>query len=181
MPPQLSDADLVSAALGGETGAFAILVARYRRMAIMQALMVLNDWTEAEDAAQDAFVQAYVQLKTCRDPSRFRAWLMTIVHRRALNQRRALGRRRAASLDEDHPTAAPSPSHVVARQELRRRLLTALRRLSRTQRDVVLLADLEQLSHSAIAQRLRISETTSRRHLSDGRRRLRTLLSSDKP
>lgn len=178
---QQSDADLVAAVLGGEAGAFATLVARYRRTAIMHALMVLNDGTEAEDAAQDAFVQAYQQLGTCRDPSRFRAWLMTIVHRRALNQRRALDRRRAAALDEEHPTTAPSPPQVVARRELRRRLLTALRRLSPTHRDVVLLADLEQLSHSEIAQRLRISETTSRWYLSDARRRLRTLLSSDKP
>jgi RNA polymerase sigma factor (sigma-70 family) len=69
----------------------------------------------------------------------------------------------------------------VARGEIRERLLAALGRLSPVQRDVVLMADLEELSHVEIAERMRISEMMSRRHLSDARRRLRVLLASDKP
>jgi RNA polymerase sigma-70 factor (ECF subfamily) len=174
-----SDGDIVQAVIAGDTAAFAVLVRRYRRAAVVRATIVLGRSNDAEDVAQDAFVQAYAQLVTCRDASRFRAWLMTIVQRRALNHRRTIDRRRTAPLTDDAPAAQPSPLQTVARRQLRARLLAALGRLSSAQREVVIMADLEELSHAEIAKTLRISEMMSRRHLSDARRRLRALLAAD--
>src|SRR5205085_8055809 len=65
-----SDAQLVERTLAGDTSAYAELVRRYRRAALARALAALGEQPEAEDVAQESFVQAYDQLGTCRDPPR---------------------------------------------------------------------------------------------------------------
>lgn len=170
------DDELVSATLDGDSAAFEALVRRHRRAAIARALAVVGEPADAEDVAQDAFVQAYEQLATCRERARFAAWLLTIVHRRALNHLRSVRRRRASPLDADLPATGRTAADDVERGELRHRLLAALRELPLVQREIVLLADLEEWSHARIAAVIGISVTMSRRHLSDARRRLRQLL-----
>ena len=146
----------------------------------MRALAIVLDPLDADDVAQSAFVQAYEQLATLRDPRRFEVWLMTIVHRRGLNFIRAERRRRAEPLVDTIPDRSPGTSDAaVAIRELRGELLAALAKLTLVQRSVVLLADLEGWPHGRIAQSLGCSVVMSRRHLSDARRRLRTLLARE--
>ena len=177
MNTESDDEELVHRTLSGDTDAFAGLVRRHRRRAIACALAVLGDLAEAEDAAQDAFVRSYEELALCRNPNRFGAWLMTIVRHGALNRARTIRRRGIVALDES-VVASGSPADAVARHELQAELLAALQKLTPVQRSVVLFADLEMWSHAEIAQALGISVTMSRRHLSDARRRLRSLLAS---
>jgi RNA polymerase sigma-70 factor, ECF subfamily len=173
-----SDEDLVHRTLAGEQNAFADLVRRYRRAALARALAILGDPAEADDIAQEAFVHAYEQLATCRQPARFAAWLLTIVHRRSLNRLRTIRRRRLVPLDDTVPAdRADAPGHDLERADLRTRLLAALARLAPIQREIVLLADVEHWPHDRIAAATGISVLMSRRHLSDARRRLRALLS----
>lgn len=180
-----SDEVLVGRTLAGDSTAYSVLVRRYRRAALVRALSVVGDEFDAEDVAQESFVQAYDLLATCRDPSRFGAWLLTIVRRGALNRLRTIRRRRAAPLEPSLAAdvdpkagqrARDSASAHSERQELRGQLLAALAQLSPAQREVVLLADLEDWSHAEIADKTGLSVTMSRRHLSDARRRLRGLL-----
>lgn len=184
MLTESSEAELVDRTLAGDTSGFAELVRRYRRAALARALAVLGEQPEAEDVAQDSFVQAYDQLGTCRDPARFGGWLLAIVHRTALNRVRSIKRRRAVPLDATRETAGDygsRPNDAVEeldRADVRSELLVALRQLSAVQREVVLLADLEEWSHAEIAEKTGLSITMSRRHLSDARRRLRSLLAS---
>jgi RNA polymerase sigma-70 factor (ECF subfamily) len=174
-----SDAQLVDRTLDGETGAYAELVRRYRRAALARALAILGEPSEAEDVAQESFVQAYDQLGTCRDPARFGAWFLAIVHRASLNRHRSIRRRRSVPLEPDlEDSRQADPAVSVERGDVRRRLLGALSQLSPVQREVVLLADLEDWSHAEIAEKTGLSVTMSRRHLSDARRKLRGLLSS---
>jgi RNA polymerase sigma-70 factor, ECF subfamily len=179
-----SDAELVGRTLAGDTTAYAELVRRYRRAALARALAVLGDSFEAEDVAQDSFVQAYDQLATCRDPGRFGAWMLTITHRAALNRARSIRRRRAVPMDATaaesgaYGAAENAGSETLDRGELQQKLTRALAELSPVQREVVLLADLEDWSHAEIADKTGVSVAMSRRHLSDARRKLRTLLAS---
>ena len=155
-----------------------MLVRRYRRGALARALAILGDPAEADDIAQEAFVHAFEQLATCRQPSRFAAWLLTITHRRALNRARTIRRRRLVPLDETVPAArSDAPIRELERADLRSRLLAALARLAPIQREIVLLADVEHWSHDRIAEVTGVSVLMSRRHLSDARRKLRDLLS----
>jgi RNA polymerase sigma-70 factor (ECF subfamily) len=153
-------------------------VRRYRRAALARALAIVGDPADADDIAQEAFVHAYEQLATCRQPARFAAWLLTIVHRRSLNRLRTIRRRRLVPLDDSIPADRDdAPGRDLERADLRTRLLSALARLAPIQREIVLLADVEHWSHDRIAAATGVSVLMSRRHLSDARRRLRTLLS----
>jgi len=174
---ELTDEALVHQTLAGAQDAFAALVRRHRRAALARALAILGDPADADDIAQEAFVHAYEQLATCRQPARFAAWLLTIVHRRSLNRLRTIKRRRLVPLDDTLPTQrGDSALRTLERADLRAQLLAALARLAPIQREVVLLADVEHWPHDRIAQATGISVLMSRRHLSDARRRLRALL-----
>jgi RNA polymerase sigma-70 factor, ECF subfamily len=83
-----STEELVKAARSGEPSAFAELVRRYERTAIITAYSLLGDFHSAEDAAQEAFVSAYQMLGQLHDAGSFGPWLLRIVRRRALRLRR---------------------------------------------------------------------------------------------
>jgi RNA polymerase sigma-70 factor (ECF subfamily) len=170
-----TDEELVHATLAGSQASFALLVHRYRRAALARAVAIVGDPAEAEDVAQESFIHGYAELANCRQPARFGAWLLISVQRRALNRVRSIRRQRAVALHDSIPAGADGATELD-RRELRDRLRQALVQLSAVQREVVLLADLEQWSHAEIAAGLGISVLMSRRHLSDARRKLRALL-----
>jgi len=69
------DSELVKRALAGQRSAFAELVDRYRDAACAVAYHYLGDFEEAQDAAQEAFVRAYLRLRQLREPGKFGARL----------------------------------------------------------------------------------------------------------
>ena len=88
LPSSASTEELVKAALSGEISAFAELVRRYQRAAIITAYSVLADFHLAQDAAQEAFVVVYQRLGQVRSAASFGPWLLRIVRRRALRLKR---------------------------------------------------------------------------------------------
>jgi RNA polymerase sigma-70 factor (ECF subfamily) len=79
-----STEELVKAAQAGKNAAFAELVRRYERAAIVTAYSVLGDFHSAQDAAQEAFVIAYQKLGKLRDAASFGPWLLKIARHRAV-------------------------------------------------------------------------------------------------
>lgn len=137
----------------------------------------LNNRADAEDVCQDAFFQCWRRIGECRTPSRVAAWIAAIVRNAAHYRRDFLRVREAEPMHVASHVATPRRPDVDAeRGELRSRLRAAIAQLTPTAREVLLLHDLEGWKHAEIASRLDIGETMSRRHLSDGRRRLRELL-----
>jgi RNA polymerase sigma-70 factor (ECF subfamily) len=172
-----TDSRLVARALAGETRAFEELVRRHLRAAHAVALGVLGNPADAEDVCQDAFLTALERLEECRDPQRFAAWLMRIVRNRALNFRASRSLRQGAPLEEAAAKAGGGdPEREAERSEARERLLAALSGLPESQREVVLLHDLEGWRHREIAELLGTSEGAVRVRLHEARRRLRTEL-----
>lgn len=161
----------------GDAAAFEQLVRRHLRAAYSVAFAVTNDPDDAEDVAQDAFMAALERLEECKDPDRFSGWLLRIVRNRALNLRRAQSVRSAQPLsDVLEARSSSSPEQDTNRALLREELTTALGELTETQRQVVLLHDLEGYRHREIGDLLGISEGASRFHLSTARALLRGLL-----
>jgi len=150
------------------------------RAAYAGALAIVRRPADAEDVAQESLLAAFEKLDTCRDPDRFRAWLLQIVRNRALNW---LERRRLRDVPaEDEPAPAVdlrpvSPPDVGLRDRLGR----ALAQLSPPQRLVVMLHDTEGWTHKESAEHLRISVLMSRKHLFQARAALRDLLAADRP
>jgi RNA polymerase sigma-70 factor (ECF subfamily) len=135
-PAELSsDAELVSGVRAGRRALFSVLIMRHERSTHLLAYSILRDRQLAEDATQEAFVQAYRALPTLRNPSAFGPWVHTIVTRRAVRLR---ARRRpvAASLEEAGEVPVPSDGRVDHDSE---RLLSAILRLAEHERQVILL------------------------------------------
>src|SRR5438105_12006417 len=86
-----SDVEAVRRVLGGDTDAYATLVARYRDRLARYAVHMLGNREDAEEALQDAFVRAYRSLERCDDAARFGAWLYGIL----VNRCRTTGARAA--------------------------------------------------------------------------------------
>ena len=63
----------------GDINAFGVIVTRFQDMALGYALSILHDLQLAQDAAQEAFIAAYLNLDSLRDPQSLPAWLRRIV------------------------------------------------------------------------------------------------------
>jgi RNA polymerase sigma-70 factor (ECF subfamily) len=175
-----TDSRLVARARAGDARAFEELVRRHLRSAHAVALGVLGNPADAEDVCQDAFLAALEKLDEHSDPKRFAAWLMRIVRNRALNARESRALRQGEPLEEETAAMAAGaggdPEWRAGQSELRERLLAALGRLPPSQREVVLLHDLEGWRHREIADLLGTSEGAVRVRLVEARKRLRTEL-----
>jgi RNA polymerase sigma-70 factor, ECF subfamily len=182
---ELSDATLVARARKGDERAFELLVRRHFRASFGVAFARLGNRMDAEDVVQDSFIKALEHLEDCRDPARFAGWLMQIVRNTAHNASSRSRLRNAEELDENQVAAdGRGGSRVDAAREvelgeLGDQLQRALLELTPTQREVVLLHDMDGWEHKRIAEVVGCSEVMSRQHLFQARRKLRELLGSE--
>jgi RNA polymerase sigma-70 factor (ECF subfamily) len=168
-----TDAQLVHAARRGDRAAFGRLVTRHAARAVRVAEMVLGNRTDAEDAAQDAFVRALERLDSLRRPEAFGAWLLRLVTTVSLNARRARGRRREEEIDEDAVLDAPGPAAAASDAELRAALGAALATLPEDRRLAVLLCLVDGMNATEAGAIMGIPAGTVRSHLHHARNRLR--------
>jgi RNA polymerase sigma-70 factor (ECF subfamily) len=173
----LSDEALVLLAARSQQGALAELYDRYGRPAYGLALRVLRDEALAEDAVQEAFLAIW------RTASRFvpergkaSTWILTLVHRRAVDLVRREERRRADTLEH-----APEPGGGAVDEEAwlrlqRERVQDALRQLPDQQREAIELAYYGGFTQSELAERLGQPLGTIKSRMFMGLARLRELL-----
>ena len=173
----LSDEALVLMAARSEQTALAELYDRYGRPAYGLALRVLRDEALAEDAVQDAFLGVW-RTASRSSPERGRAstWILTLVHRRAVDLVRREQRRRADPLE-----AAPEPGTGSVDDEAwlrlqRERVQEALRQLPDQQREALELAYYGGFTQSELAERLGLPLGTIKSRVFAGLARLRELL-----
>lgn len=179
MKTQDDTATLVERVRAGDARAFDALVRRFQNGAVGYARSVLGgDPAAAEDAAQEAFVEAHRCLPTLRDPRAFPGWLRRIVFKQCDRIRR--GARREDTLFVPEIAAAtaraPDPAHVALAGERATRIRAAIASLPNTERDVVALFYLADNSHAVIAAFLGVPATTVKSRLHAARKRLRRKL-----
>jgi len=158
MPPplaHLSDEALPALVARGDESALAELYDRFGRVAYGLALRIVRDQTLAEDAVQDAFLAAW-RTAVSFDPGRGKAstWLLTLVHRRAVDVVRREERRRTEALDAEPLAGGESTDETAEVREERRRVQAALAQLPPDQRQALELAYYGGLSQSELAERL---------------------------
>ena len=168
-----SDGELVTAALVGGREAFDELIARHQEQVFRIALGRLRDPDAAQDAVQDTFVKAYLNLSSLHQPSAFGAWVGQIATGTALDARR----RTKHHLPHDDAPAAGEDVDPAARVEVGP-ARTALRALPRTSRLVVILHHLNGYSHAEIGAMLGLTPGAVKVHLSRARERLRKELTA---
>jgi len=171
------DDDLLAAIARGDEQALAALYDRFGGVAYGVAFRILRDASLAQDAVQDAFLAAW-RTAAAFDPARGSAstWLLTLVHRRAVDVVRREERRRADSL-EDVPVAAGDATDETAElREQRRAVQGALAQLPDDQRQALELAYYGGLSQSELAERLGVPLGTIKSRMFAALGRLRELL-----
>jgi RNA polymerase sigma factor (sigma-70 family) len=176
----LSIASLAGAAQAGDDRAFADLVRACQDMAVAYAASILGDYHLAEDAAQEAFVEAHRQLASLRDPGAFPAWFRTILfkHCDRLTRRK---RHPVAELPEYLASSEPSAHDVMESRETSSALHEAITRLPETERTAVLLYYMAEHSHAAIGAFLGVTANTVKTRLYSARRRLRNYMENIEP
>ena len=150
-----TDADLVSRAQSGRLDAFEELVRRHRVATYRIALRMLGDESDAEDATQDAFVQAWRKLGGFRADAAFSTWMYRIVTNRCLNMLRA--RRRTEPLPDDREAPASRPDRIAEARWQVEDLKLAILRLTPEQRAPLVLRELQGCTYEQIAEALDIS------------------------
>jgi RNA polymerase sigma factor (sigma-70 family) len=165
---------LVLHAQGGDERSFAELVRLHQNRAVAYATAILGDYHLAEDAAQEAFVDAYRELRALRDPAAFASWLRTIVFKHCDRLRR--GKRPPLSGLEsalDVASPDPSPHEALQTRETYTVLRQAIATLSDAEQQAVLLFYMGECSHAEIAAFLGVTSNTVKTRLYSARRRLR--------
>jgi RNA polymerase sigma-70 factor, ECF subfamily len=173
-PERSTDAELVTRTLQGEAEAFDRLMDRHLDAAYAVSLALTTRPADAEDVCQDSFLVALEKLEQCRDPARFRVWLLQIVRSRAHNLRRFYGARSEVDIEAATPLRSSSnPAMDAERSDLRDHVAQALEQLTDLQRQVLLLFYMEGWNHAEIAESLEITIGGSRAALFKARSSLR--------
>ena len=176
----LSDEAVVALVARSEESALAELYDRHSRVAYGLALRVLRDEALAEDAVQEAFLQVWRTAgRFIPERAKASTWILTLVHRRAVDLVRREQRRRTEQLAEadDVRTGSSAADDAWLRFE-RERVQGALRRLPDTQREALELAYYGGFTQSELAERLGQPLGTIKSRMFSGLAHLRELLES---
>jgi RNA polymerase sigma-70 factor, ECF subfamily len=174
------DEALLALAAREDEEALAQLYDRYGRVAYGLALRIVRDPALAEDAVQEAFLAVWRTAGSFRaDRAKPSTWILTLVHRRAVDVVRREERRRAQPLtegaEEADERALPADEEIEL-TDRRRLVQEALRRLPAEQREALELAYYGGLTQSELAERLSVPLGTIKSRMFTGLRRLRDLL-----
>lgn len=168
------DEMLVTLTLAGEEKAYEALVIRYQKMVLSAAYSVTGNHYMAEDAAQDAFVSAWIKLNMLREPSKFPAWVCRIAKNCAKNL--VIRYRDYVSTDalKNHEwESGDSVEACVVASDEQELLRESVNSLPKKVRQVMTLHYFEGLTLAEIADKLRLPLGTVKWQLHDGREKLR--------
>jgi RNA polymerase sigma-70 factor (ECF subfamily) len=187
----LTDAELAQRIGEGDQQAFVLLMRRHNQKLFRTARSILRDDAEAEDALQDAYLQAYRAIGQFRGDAKLSTWLTRIVVNESIARSRKSSRRAdvtplfpgdepdnltaQAPMDPDHIN---SPEHGAMRAQTRALLEQALDALPEVFRVVFMLRAVEEMNGEEVAACLGIPEATVRSRFFRARGMLRATLSS---
>ena len=188
-PVTTREQDLIARVQNGEHESFYELVKPYERRVYAAAMAILRNEEDAEDAAQEAMLKAFANIRQFRAEARFSTWLIQITVNESLMRRR---RERTVVMEgiddrrEEESNYQPRefadwreiPSEALERKEVRRKLAEALGSLDRKYREVFVLRDMEKLNIQETAEALGISTASVKTRLLRARLMLRDLLAA---
>jgi RNA polymerase sigma-70 factor (ECF subfamily) len=170
----MDDRDIIKNILDGKKDDFGLLVKKYFDGVRRVCLSLCGNGFDADDATQEAFVDAFVYLPSLSDHDKFAPWLYKIARRKCF--RRLSSRRTDEDIDdmaELLPSNDSSPLDAAIQKEQNLRVYAALSRLSEKRRAVAEMFYFRGMKVSDIAARLDLSENTVKSRLYDAREQLR--------
>jgi RNA polymerase sigma-70 factor (ECF subfamily) len=181
VPEEVDDELLIRAAREGDAEAYGSLVRKYQQRLCTSLTYVCGSQADAQDAAQEAFLRAYLNLRNYSGASAFYTWLYRIAVNAAISQHRR--RRLPASHEHVHAGSRNEPpdqseplDERLLRQEQAAKVQQALAKLSDEHRTIVVLREMENCDYAQIAQILNLPVGTVRSRLYRARLQLREQL-----
>ncbi len=183
------DRELVEGWLAGDLRCFEKLVVRHQDRVLRLLYRMLGSHEEAQDVAQETFLNLHRNGRRFRRQSRFSTFVYRVAANAALNRRRTLGRDRnrvqrlaARGAEREHLGQAPrSPDECLSKDQLGRRVHEALLTLPERLRLPLVLFDLEGLPYAEISDVLGVPEGTVKSRIHRARRALRDELADLMP
>jgi RNA polymerase sigma-70 factor (ECF subfamily) len=170
------DAALAAACRAGDLQAYERLYAAHGARMKNLARNVLGSASDAEDAVQETFLKIQRSIGGFRGQSSFVTWTYRILINTCYDARRSRSRKKEIANDDSEESPRPEPRAPGAHPALRMALERALAQLTRHQRDVFLLYEVEGFHHAEIAGMLGISGTASKNTLFQAKKNLRLML-----
>jgi RNA polymerase sigma-70 factor (ECF subfamily) len=170
------DVRLAAACQAGDLGAYERLYRMHGARMKNLARNLLGNSADAEDAVQETFLKVQRGIASFRSQSSFATWTYRILINTCYDAQRSRLRKKEVANDESGETARPEPRAPGAHPSLRMALERALAKLTRHQRDVFLLYEVEGFRHAEIASMLEITQTASKNTLFQAKKNLRQML-----
>src|SRR5688572_30995284 len=182
------DTELMLRVKRGDEAAFEELVDKYKQPVLNLAYRILRDATEAEDLAQNVFVQVFKSADRYRVEAKFTTWLFTIARNLCLNELRRRSRHPAESLEAAGEPADEGPARQfedkgnvsapdqLLREELSAKVEDALASLPENQRTAILLFKEQEMSYEEISKIMDCSLSATKSLIHRGRETLKQKL-----
>ncbi len=170
------DAALAAGCRSGDLRAYERLYRMHGTRMKNLARNVLGNPIDAEDAVQETFLKVQRGIASFRGQSSFVTWTYRILINTCHDARRSRQRKREVANDDFEETPRLEPRAPGAHPTLRMALERALEKLTRHQRDVFLLYEVEGFRHAEIAGMLEMTETASKNTLFQAKKNLRLML-----
>jgi RNA polymerase sigma-70 factor, ECF subfamily len=174
------DTALAAACRSGDLRAYERLYSLHGARMKNLARNILGSSTDAEDAVQETFLKVQRGIASFRGQSSFVTWTFRILVNTCYDARRSRLRKKEVAADaepqRDDVAPRPEPQAPGAHPSLRMALERALAKLTRHQRDVFLLYEVEGFRHAEISSMLEISEAASKNALFQAKKNLRQML-----
>jgi RNA polymerase sigma-70 factor, ECF subfamily len=174
--PNMEDSALAAACFSGDLRAYESLYAMHGARMKNLARNILGSTSDAEDAVQETFLKVQRSIATFRGQSSFVTWTYRILMNTCYDARRNRIRKKEIASDDSETGAIPEPRAAGGHPTLRMALERALAKLTRHQRDVFLLYEVEGFRHAEIAGMLEITEAASKNTLFQAKKNLRSML-----
>jgi RNA polymerase sigma-70 factor, ECF subfamily len=175
------DEELIAAARRGDHEAFGRLVERYYRAAYASAYAVLGNGGDAEEIAQETFVQVYQKLDRLREPGALTSWIWRIARDTALKHIRKHKRVKPVGEVPDLKYEGTGPHEPMVAAEEKQQLLEALTGLPDEMREAVLMRYWEELEYDEMAKRTGVSAAALYQRVCRGLKQLRETLTEPRP
>jgi len=170
------DAALIARTLRGDEAAYAALVERHWHTAFGSAWAVLNNAGDAEEMAQETFVQVFQKLATLREPNAIGGWVWRIARDTSLKHIRKHKRVKPVGEMPDLHESGDGPEMPMVADEERAGLMAAMNELPQEMRDALTMRYWEELEYEQMARRTGASEAALYQRVCRGLKRLRELL-----
>jgi RNA polymerase sigma-70 factor, ECF subfamily len=170
------DSALAAACQSGDLCAYERLYVQQGARMKNLARNLLGNSNDADDAVQETFLKVQRSIASFRGQSSFVTWTFRILVNTCHDARRSRMRKKEVANDDSAESLRPEPRAPSAHPSLRLALERALASLTRHQRDVFLLYEVEGFRHAEIAGMLEITETASKNTLFQAKKNLRQIL-----